>query len=106
MKSLGSFAHELTMTGGRGLMLAILCVALPASAQVACPPGYGYSYGYGCVPVAPAYAAVYGPQVVGPPPVYDTFGIAFGFRGGHDHGGYDHGGHGHDDHDRGDGHHH
>jgi hypothetical protein len=80
------------------LATVIAAVAAPAIAQVvSCPPGYGYSYGYGCVPAGPVYAA---PVVNYPPPVYDTFGLAFGFDHGH-HGDWHHdGGHGggHDDH--------
>ena len=68
--------------------LAILCGTLaatfpqaPAYAQVAaCPPGYGYSPGYGCVPAAPVYAPP--PPVYVEPapisPVYDALALAFG----------------------------
>jgi hypothetical protein len=78
-----------------------LSIASSASAQVvSCPPGYGYSYGAGCVPVAPGYAAVYAPPPRAyEPPVYDPLVIAFGGGGGHGHGRghFDHG-HGHFDH--------
>ncbi len=62
---------------------AILGIA-PASAQaVVCPPGYYYTYGYGCVPASSGYDTIYGaPGYAYPPPVYDSFGMAFGFGGG------------------------
>ena len=70
-----------------GLILGLSSVA---SAQViSCPGGYAYSYGAGCVPVAPGYAAVYAqPPRVYEPPIYDPLVIAFG--GGHDRGHFDH----------------
>ncbi len=90
-----------------GALAIILAYATPASAQVvACPAGYGYSPGYGCVPAGPGYAAVYGPPapVYAAPPVYDPLTIAFGFGGGdggHHYRGHDH----HDDHHDDHGHH-
>ncbi len=64
---------------------AVMAATTPAKAQViACPAGYAYSYGYGCVPASPAYGAIYpAPAVAYAPPVYDTFGLVFG--GGHHH---------------------
>jgi hypothetical protein len=49
---------------------------------VNCPPGYNYYYGYGCVPVSDGYNALYGDEYDYGPPVYDTYGLAFGFNGG------------------------
>jgi hypothetical protein len=68
--------------------LAIISAAEPASAQfVSCPPGYYYAYGPGCVPAAPGYGYVYGPGYGYAPPVYDSFGLAFGVGGGRGGGG-------------------
>ncbi len=90
----------LKLSLGAGLACTLMAFAAPASAQVGCPVGYGYSPGYGCVPVSPGYAAVYGPPapVYAAPPVYDPLSIAFGIGGDRHHGGHWHGGHGHDDH--------
>jgi len=71
---------RLAMIGG-GILLS-LSVALPASAYVNCPVGFYYSYGYGCVPVSYGYNGMYGDGYGYAPPVYDTFGLAFGFSGG------------------------
>ncbi len=82
-----------------GITATITLSPSGASAQVVapviqCPGGYAYSSGYGCVPLSPGYAAVYGPPVaVERPPVYDTFGINLDLGGGHG-GGRGHG-HGH-----------
>jgi hypothetical protein len=74
-------ATGLIIVGG-GIMLS-LSAALPAAAFVNCPPGFYYSYGYGCVPVADAYNDMYGDDYDDyGPPVYDTYGLAFGFSGG------------------------
>ncbi len=96
---------------GSVLSLGLLSTAMPAAAQYAqCPYGYYYSYGYGCIPDAPAYGVEYGDPYydendIGPPG-YDSFGLAFGFggsrgygrggghRGGGGHGGGFGGGHG------------
>jgi hypothetical protein len=45
---------------GAGVAASILGAAPPAAAQVACPYGYYYAYGYGCVPAAPGYGDLYG----------------------------------------------
>jgi len=73
---------RMAMIGG-GILLS-LTVALPASAYVNCPVGFYYSYGYGCIPVADGYNGMYGDDYGYAPPVYDTFGLAFGFNGGRD----------------------
>ncbi len=91
-----------------GSMLAVAALtASPASAQYAhCPPGYVYSYPYGCVPISPAYGDIYGdpdPDYDVGPPVYDPFGYGYGFGysggrgfgGGRGHGGGGHGFAGH-----------
>jgi hypothetical protein len=92
------------LVAGSVVGLTAIFASQPASAQVGCPPGYYYSYGYGCVPAAPGYDDVYGPSYGYAPPVYDSFGLAFGFggsggrgggRGGGGHGGGGHGGGGH-----------
>jgi len=68
---------------GAGVAACSLGAAPPAAAQVACPYGYYYAYGYGCVPAAPGYGDVYGAPgyygYVAPP--YDSFGLTFGFGG-------------------------
>jgi hypothetical protein len=72
--------------------LLALTAAAPASAQVACPPGYVYN-GYGCIYYSPAYGAPYGvPGYDYPSPAYDVFGLGLGFGGGGHRGGG--GGHG------------
>ena len=71
---------RMAMIGG-GILLS-LTVALPASAYVNCPVGFYYSYGYGCIPVSDGYNGMYGDDYGYAPPVYDTFGLAFGFNGG------------------------
>ena len=71
---------RLAIIGG-GIVLS-LSVALPAAAYVNCPVGFYYSYGYGCVPVSDGYNGMYGDDYGYAPPVYDTFGMAFGFNGG------------------------
>jgi hypothetical protein len=72
-----------------GGVIALWALAtMPAAAQVQCPPGYYYSYGYGCVPASDAYNDMYGDDYNDGPPVYDTYGLAFGFGGGRNfHGG-------------------
>ncbi|MEI9991164.1 MAG: hypothetical protein WDM86_14100 [Rhizomicrobium sp.] len=81
---------------GAILATATSFAAAPAAAQyVQCPPGYYYSYGYGCLPDTPAYGDMYGdPDYDVGPPVYDTFGFGFGgdFGGGRYHGGGHRGG--------------
>ena len=76
---------------------------MPASAQVQCPPGFYYQYGYGCVPASSAYSDMYGDDYGYDSPVYDGYGLAFGFGGGgrgrgaggfHGGGGHAGGGHG------------
>lgn len=71
---------RLLLLGG-GIALSLV-TALPAAAQVICPPGYYYSYGYGCVPASDAYDDMYGDGYAYGPPVYDSYGMAFGFGGG------------------------
>ncbi len=94
---------------GRAALLALAWAAgfaFPVSAQVNCPVGYTYAYGYGCRPVGGGYGAFYGGAPYGGfAPAYDSFGLAYGqgygggfrgggFRGGEDgfHGGGFHGG--------------
>ncbi len=94
---------------GRALLIAaaFLASAIPASApalaQVACPPGYGWN-GYGCVPVAPVYAAPPPPVYVEPSPeapVFDALALAFGGDHHDDHRDrYRHDDHHHYDHHR------
>jgi hypothetical protein len=89
--------HEVLVTkvllvAGSVVALTAIFASQSASAQVGCPPGYYYSYGYGCVPAAPGYADVYGPDYGYAPPVYDSFGLAFGFGGGGGRGGGGRGG--------------
>ena len=80
----------LVLAGAVGLALAAGLFAQPAQAQaVACPYGYYWAFGYGCVPSG--YYGFYGPGYSYPAPVYDTFGLAFGFGG---RGGYRGGGRG------------
>ncbi len=74
--------------------------ASPAAAQygsnVQCPPGYYFSSGYGCIPQSDAYDDLYSNDYGYGAPVYDGFGLAFGF-GGYGGGGRgvgDRGGHG------------
>jgi hypothetical protein len=72
--------------------------AMPASAQVICPAGFNYQYGYGCVPDSNAYNDIYGDDYGYDAPVYDGYGMAFGFGSGHgggNRGGGFHGGGGH-----------
>src|SRR6202522_221851 len=69
---------KILLAAGSGIALTAMFASQPASAQVGCPPGYYYSYGSGCVPAAPGYADVYGPDYGYAPPVYDSFGLAFG----------------------------
>jgi len=76
---------RLAIIGG-GILLS-LTVALPAAAYVNCPVGFYYSYGYGCVPVSDGYNGMYGDDYGYAPPVYDSFGLAFGFSGGRGVGG-------------------
>ena len=71
---------RLAIIGG-GILLS-LSVALPAAAYANCPVGFYYSYGYGCVPVSDGYNGMYGDDYGYAPPVYDSFGLAFGFNGG------------------------
>jgi hypothetical protein len=73
-------AKRLSIFSG-GIILSLF-TALPAAAFVNCPPGYNYYYGYGCVPVSDGYNALYGDEYDYGPPVYDTYGLAFGFNGG------------------------
>lgn len=87
-----SFAAKVLLVAGSAIVLPAIFASQPASAQVGCPLGYYYSYGYGCVPAAPGYADVYGPDYGYAPPVYDFFGLAFGFGGGGDRGGGGHAG--------------
>jgi hypothetical protein len=79
---------------GSGIALVTISASQPVSAQVPCPPGYYFSYGYGCVPAAPGYDYMYGLGYGYAPPVYDSFGMAFGFGGGGGRGGRGGGGHG------------
>jgi hypothetical protein len=72
----------------------MLASALPAAAQVVCPPGFYYSYGYGCIPASDGYDAMYGSDYNYGPSVYDPDGIAFGFGGSFREGGRSVGGHG------------
>jgi hypothetical protein len=89
-----SLANRFVLVAGSGVALAIISPTMPVSAQVICPPGYYYSVGYGCVPDAPGYNDMYGPGYGYEPPVYDSFGMAFGFGGGRGGGGRGGGGHG------------
>jgi hypothetical protein len=92
---------KLLILGG---VIALSAMAtMPASAQVQCPPGYNYQYGYGCIPASSAYGDMYGDDYGYDAPVYDGFGLAFGFGGGgrgrgaggfHGGGGHVGGGHG------------
>ena len=66
---------------GSGIALAMVC-AVPADAQVQCPHGFYYQPGYGCVPVSDAYDDMYGNGYDYASPVYDGYGLAFGFSGG------------------------
>ncbi len=88
-----SVTIKLTLLIGAGLTAATLFTAPIASAQaVACPYGYYYSYGSGCVPASPGYDTYYGDYGYDyGAPVYDSFGLAFGFGGRGGRGGY-HGG--------------
>lgn len=87
----------LFMIGG-GVALSMACVA-PADAQVRCPLGFYYQPGYGCVPASDAYNDMYGDGYDYASPVYDGYGLAFGFgsggRGGGRIGGGGHMGGGH-----------
>jgi hypothetical protein len=92
MKSWNSRLRALALGGAAGLALMAGMGASPAAAQVACPYGYYWAFGYGCVPSG--YYDMYGPGYNYPAPVYDTFGLAFGFggRGGYRGGGGGRGG--------------
>jgi len=68
------------MIGGV-IALAMVC-AVPAGAQVLCPVGFYYQPGYGCVPASDAYNDMYGGGYDYASPVYDGYGLAFGFGGG------------------------
>jgi hypothetical protein len=92
---------KLLILGG-AIALSVMAT-MPASAQVQCPPGYNYQYGYGCIPASSAYGDMYGDDYGYDAPVYDGFGLAFGFGGGgrgggaggfHGGGGHAGGGHG------------
>jgi hypothetical protein len=72
-------ATVLYMIGG--ITLAIACAA-SAEAQVQCPLGFYYQPGYGCVPASDAYDDMYGDGYDYASPVYDGYGLAFGFGGG------------------------
>ena len=74
------FAIKSFIVGGTIALSAF--AALPALAQVQCPPGYYYRYGYGCIPASGAYYDMYGNDYNYDSPVYDGFGLAFGFGGG------------------------
>jgi len=96
------FSMKALILGGAIALSAM--AAIPASAQVQCPPGYNYQYGYGCIPASSAYGDMYGDDYGYDAPVYDGFGMAFGFGGGggrgrgaggfHGGGGHAGGGHG------------
>jgi len=86
-----------------GAIVLSAMATMPASAQVQCPPGYYYHYGYGCIPASSAYSDMYGDDYGYDSPVYDGYGLAFGFGGGgrgrgaggfHGGGGHAGGGHG------------
>jgi len=67
---------------------SLTLAAAPAMAQYypACPPGYYFAQGYGCVAAAPPPPPVYYYQAPPPPPVVypgPFIGFGFGF-GGHD----------------------
>src|ERR1700679_3311072 len=97
------FATRKFIIGGAIALSAL--VTMPASAQVQCPPGYYYQYGYGCIPASSAYSDMYGDDYGYDSPVYDGYGLAFGFGGGGGRGGGNRGGgfHGGGDHHGGGG---
>ena len=67
---------------GSGIALVVISM-MPAVSQDACPLGYYYSYGYGCIPASSGYNSMYGdPDYDYGPPVYDSFGLAFGYGDG------------------------
>ncbi len=74
------FAIRSLIIGG-GIALSWLA-SLPASAQATCPVGFYYSYNYGCVPDSGPYNDFYGDNYYDDAPVYDPYGLAFGFGGG------------------------
>jgi hypothetical protein len=90
MTRLNPLATKFLMAGA-AFALAIAGSTAPASAQVRCPDGYYYSYGYGCVPDSAGYDDMYGNYGYGTPG-YDTFGLAYGYSGGSRRGGGGHGG--------------
>jgi hypothetical protein len=88
------FSMKILIFGGAIALSAL--GTMPASAQVQCPPGYYYQYGYGCIPASSAYSDMYGDDYGYDSPVYDGYGLAFGFGGGRGRGaGGFHGGGGH-----------
>jgi hypothetical protein len=87
------FSMKTLIFGGAVALSALL--VMPASAQVGCPPGFYYQYGYGCVPDSNAYSDMYGDDYGYDSPIYDGYGLAFGFGGGSGRGGAFHGGGGH-----------
>ncbi len=70
-----------TLILGGAIVLSALAT-MPASSQVRCPPAYYYRYGYGCIPDSSAYSDMYGDEYGYDSPVYDGYGLAFGFGGG------------------------
>ncbi len=104
MKFLEPLKTRFAAVAGGAMALAAIFADDPAQAQtvVSCPPGYAFYGGAGCVPAAPGYAAIYGSPVVTVPPVYDTYGLAYGYGHPvhHGHHGHDEHFHGHDDHHR------
>ena len=72
-------ATVLLMLGGIALAMAS---AAPAEAQVLCAVGFYYQTGYGCVPASDGYDDMYGGGYDYASPVYDGYGLAFGFGGG------------------------
>lgn len=89
------------MTAGAAVIgFGLVLGAKPTAAQYyyACPAGYYYAQGYGCVPNPPPPPPVYyyappppPPPIVYPAPLFG-FSLGFGF-GGHDHD-HDHDWHG------------
>jgi hypothetical protein len=89
--------QEISMTRATSILFMIAALAMaaaaPAEAQVQCPPGFYYQPGYGCVPISDAYDDMYGNGYDYASPVYDGYGLAFGFGGGGHGGGRIGGGH-------------
>src|ERR1700740_1474646 len=78
-----------------GALVAAAVMAQPAAAQYyfACPPGFYFAPGYGCLPYAPGYA--YSPYYYDYAPFGYAWGGGWGGWGGWHGGGWGHGGFGH-----------